>query len=141
MNKWAVWYADGTAYTGKTREEWQALPDEGIILIYQVQGWEKPTKFQMNKNFSLILQWPLGTTCKGGDWYWINGDSTFGKQKSISYDVDYWPELDMPYGASFPKKGKWTTDKRMEQIYQNCTDFRRWLAEHGRSKPWQEFIR
>ena len=93
---WKVWYADGSKYVGKTLQEWQKTPDDGVILVmlyYNRHSVDGGTRYRR--------------ICQGDDYYW---------QAPGKLDVIYGHGSDAPelvqkrYPGASVKRGSWTDD-------------------------------
>jgi len=102
---WKVWYADGSKHIGKTREEWEILPDDGILVIilyYDEFATDGITRYRR------VLQ--------GSDFYWLSSgerDHIYGQTSNIQ-ETSEW--IEQRYPDALVKAGRWVDDDTFKQI-------------------------
>lgn len=97
-----IWYEDYVA-EGNNLEDWNALPNEGVVGIYQTHGFKGSMR--------------LGTICEGCDWYWMTVEGLIEQNNNSADEPNEWVDVVIPEGA-IAKKGKWVSDERMAEVHQ-----------------------
>ena len=62
MIEFRIWYADGSAASGTTFDDWDALPAEGVQIIHVTDGFDEHGR-------------RLGRWLSGSDHYWHDRDA------------------------------------------------------------------
>lgn len=102
-----IWYEDGFI-DGETFQDWINAPEDGVITIYQLFGY--------NEN-----NIKLANICSGSDWYWMNTDGKIDQNGYSGDEIGVWVDVDIPNGA-VAKKGKWVSLERLSEVEQQLLE-------------------
>lgn len=88
--RFRAWYTEGRIFDGESFEDWQALPEDGVLTV--------------------MLWHPDGTRRveQGNDFYFATPDGVYGHNDQ--------PDNEDRYPGASVKRGKWTTDAEMERV-------------------------
>lgn len=116
---WKAWYADGSVYVGKSREDWAALPDDGVlvVMLYHdelVESYARP-EFEGQRSRRIM---------SGNDCYWISD----GPADHIYGQADASPEqVRERYPGALVKTGRFTDDDTFKRVQEEA------MADHDYS--------
>lgn len=92
--RWRAWYVGGEVHDGSSFEDWQRLPDDGVL--YVLLGFSDRT--HRNEN--------------GDDWYWATPDGVYAHDTRQTRE-----EIERRYPGASIKRGMWTTDAEMMRAH------------------------
>lgn len=102
---WKAWFADGSLHVGTTRRDWEALPEDGLLIV--MLYYDEFTQGIPDQRYRRIVQ--------GSDLYFVTdgpADLIFGQATD--------PETSASILARYPgasvKRGRWTDDHTHAQI-------------------------
>lgn len=101
MTQFCIWYDDHIR-TGQTPEDWAAMPEDGVVAIYEFffRGEDGIPRAQMHS---------------GSDWYWLGPDGRIGENGASTMKFGEWMEHDAPEGAIL-KRGAWVSSERLAEV-------------------------
>jgi hypothetical protein len=90
--RWRAWYTEGRIFDGEGFEDWQALPDDGVLTV--------------------MLWFANGTRRieQGNDSYFATPEGIYGHSNETV------AEIEPRYPGASVKRGKWTTDAEMDRV-------------------------
>ena len=97
-----IWYEDHFV-DGEGIEDWQSLPSEGVLAIYQTHEIIDGIRF--------------GNICSGSDWYWMTDQGLIEQNGESLDEPGTWVDISLPSNY-VAKKGIWTSNERIEEVNQ-----------------------
>jgi hypothetical protein len=101
VERWRIWFDDGSVHDGRTLDDWTALPDDGVlglVLFYEREG---------NRRIA-----------SGNDWYWAFA----GPRDTVYAHADEDPRRRYP--SAVVKRGRWTDDLTIDLVNQAMAEAR-----------------
>lgn len=111
MQKWCIWYDDGSVFEGVTEADWIKAPAAGVLVIAARMGTDR---------FGRLL----GEFFAGSDWYWFDTDRII--QNGVStLKVNSWVDEPPNVQKTLLKRGKWALDDYHRRVVTMATQ---WLT-------------